>query len=136
MEMNLNNEQMKSPLEQEKEKLGQNSEDVANLVIENNGQYTEKAKLLLVKIGKIASAGIAAAGVAGALGSVGLGIAEVIDHTQNFMVDVPPHHALPVIAGLSVSGMAALVGGLTMEKFNQITDSIKSKIKQLKSVPV
>jgi hypothetical protein len=136
MEMNFSNEQMKSPLEEEKEKLGQNSEEVANLVIEKGGQHTEKAKLLLVKIGKVAGAGIAAAGAVGALGSLGLGIAEVIDHTQNFMVDVPPHHALPVITGLSVSGLAALVGGLTMEKFNQIADSIKSKIQQLKSVPV
>lgn len=128
-------------IESEKNLLGENSAEISNLVIEKSGSYSEKAKLLMARVGKIASGGVAVAGGAAALAMGGVighefftAHSNEINQITGELRNINFQDAKEMIATLDLSILAGAIGALGVSKFNDVIEKIKSKIQQLKPV--
>ena len=117
MEGNVPNQEnnLNGQLEREKNKLGKNAQEVIDIASEKKS-FTEQAKLLLARIGKIASVGVKVAGATAILGSLALGIDELVNHSSDtHEYKTKLSEVLEALAFLG--GFVAVLGGIAASKF-------------------
>ena len=126
-----NREGIESSIESEKVILGENAEEVSELVAEKDpGSLTDRAKLLLARAGKVAGVGLAAAGGVGLAATLGFGVEQIIEHTHAWGVTderIKSQADLYWGAG-GISAFATLLGAMSAEKLGSIVEKLKSKI--------
>ena len=134
-------EAIENPLDKEKNLLSTNSEEVLNLVVEKkDGQYTEKAKLLMTRIGRIAAIGV---GLAGGVGAIAIGGSALYEHFTGMsneineitgeLRNIPFKDAKEMVFAMDFSLFIGALGALGAEKLKDMIEKIKSKIEQIKT---
>ncbi len=118
-----NEEIYENVLESQKAEMAESIEEVADLVVEKNGMYTEKAKLLLMRIAKVASGAVAVGAGAAALTAMGVGVYEVV---QDSSITQGDREFL--YEAMNLTAFVAAIGAIGMVQCQEIINKIKTKI--------
>lgn len=135
MPQNNQENNLDKQIEIEKNILGNNVEEISSLVSEKKegGSFTDKAKLLASKAGRVAGVGIATAGTLGILGTTGLTLAEVAEHTEGMGIPrIPEHTRGFLLNSMNITAFVTLIGAFGADKCEKIIQNIKSKLKSEK----
>lgn len=124
-------------LESEKADLETNSVDTADLIADKDGNFSEKAKLLLARVGKVAAVGVGVAGGAMLLGGAGIDIAAGVDAVAHHWDEITAAGSVYRSAALDSVGISTTIAGIggicsalgiqAVDKLRGVIDRIKAK---------
>jgi hypothetical protein len=128
-EKNVDGKKLETQLESERTLLAENIEEISGLVEKKTTGWTDQAKLLAARCGKVAGVGLAAAGGIGALGITGLELQSIIENTHEGVIaplSIDDKQFLLSVQAITV--FAGMLGVVTIDKFQNIIAKLKEKL--------